>query len=105
MHVGTVSTVLSNRWKGFFLYHFSDSCLAFSKTDAGNTLSKATDSKVYSYRDRHSDSLCYQTVGEAAQEALAQARHVVVTVCPGQYCPFTPEAKSHSIIGRPHLLQ
>ena len=62
------------------------------------------DSKVFSYRDRHSDSLCYQTVCDDAQETLCKAKRVVVTVCPEQYRPFASEAKSHTIIGRPHFI-
>ncbi|XP_041456017.1 uncharacterized protein LOC121408570 [Lytechinus variegatus] len=76
--------------------------LWLSSTHA-STLLCGINSKVFSYRDRHSDDLAYSTVCQRVEDALVAANSVVVTVAPEQYRPWSQEAKDHNDmkLGRP----
>lgn len=56
---------------------------------------------VFSYKDRHSDELCFQTVSKSLEEIVHATRHVLVTLVPEQYRTYGVEAKTHSLLGRP----
>ncbi|XP_031554525.1 uncharacterized protein LOC116291494 [Actinia tenebrosa] len=109
---------------GFGLLHFCENCISslrhYRLTDmsetfyvgllssvwASNTsesaqMKKATPATVFSYRDAHSDEICFQTVSRELEIALLETKAVVATLIPEQYKPTAVEAKTHSILGRP----
>lgn len=62
---------------------------------------KVAPAGVFSFKDRHSDELCYQTVCEDLEKILQETKDVLMTLVPEQYRTFTTEAMTHSLLGRP----
>ncbi|XP_020903539.1 uncharacterized protein LOC110241957, partial [Exaiptasia diaphana] len=109
---------------GFGLVHFCKSCISSlrhyrltdssesfyvgllsavwaSNTSESSKMKKTTPATVFSFRDAHSDEICYQTVSSDLEDVLKETKAVVATLVPEQYKPTAIEAKSHSILGRP----
>lgn len=62
---------------------------------------QAVPAAVFSFKDKHSDELCYQTVSKFLEDILRDTKHVLVTLVPEQYRTYAVEAKTHILLGRP----
>ena len=115
----------SYKFYGFGLLHFCKNCISslrhYRLTDmsetfyvgllsavwASNTteameMKKVSPAAVFSFRDAHSDEICYQTVSKPLQDILQETGSIVATLVPEQYKPTCNEAKTHAILG--HML-
>jgi hypothetical protein len=72
-----------------------------STSEESAKMKEVVPAAVFSFKDRHSDELCYQTVSKSLEDIVHATRHVLVTLVPEQYRTFTMEAKTHSLLGRP----
>ena len=72
-----------------------------SNSEESKQMRKVAPAGVFSFKDRHSDELCYQTVSEDLEKILQETKDVLTTLVPEQYRTFTVVAKTHSLLGRP----
>ena len=72
-----------------------------SNSEESKQMRKVAPAGVFSFKDRHSDELCYQTVSEDLEKILQETKDVLTTLVPEQYRTFTAEAKTLSLLGRP----
>lgn len=72
-----------------------------SNSEESKRMRKVAPAGVFSFKDRHSDELCYQTVSEDLEKILQETKDVLMTLVPQQYRTFTTEAKTDSLLGRP----
>ncbi|CAB4007206.1 Hypothetical predicted protein [Paramuricea clavata] len=72
-----------------------------SKSEESKKMKETVPAAVFSYKDRHSDELCFQTVSESIQDIVNSTKHVLVTLVPEQYRTYAVEAKTRTLLGRP----
>ena len=72
-----------------------------SNSEESKRMRKVAPAAVFSFKDRHSDELCYQTVSKDLEQILQETKDLLVTLAPEQYRTCTVEAKTHSLLGRP----
>ena len=72
-----------------------------SKSEESRRMRQVVPAAVFSFKDRHSDELCYQTVSRNLEDIVRDTRHVLVTLVPEQYRTYALEAKTHTLLGRP----
>ena len=72
-----------------------------SNSEESKQMRKVAPAGVFSFKDRHSDELCYQTVSEDLEKILQETKDVLTTLVPEQCRTFTAEAKTLSLLGRP----
>lgn len=72
-----------------------------SASEESKKMKETVPAAVFSYKDRHSDELCFQTVSKSLEKIVHATRHVLVTLVPEQYRTYAVEAKTHSLLGRP----
>jgi hypothetical protein len=77
------------------------SAIWVSNTSEAKKMKEVSPAAVFSFRDAHSNEICYQTVSIPLQNIVKETCDVVATLIPEQYKPSSNEAKTHSILGRP----
>jgi hypothetical protein len=72
-----------------------------SKSEESRRMRQVVPAAVFSFKDRHSNELCFQTVSKNLEDIVRDTRHVLVTLVPEQYRTYAVEAKTHTLHGRP----
>ncbi|KAL9978175.1 hypothetical protein ACROYT_G015666 [Oculina patagonica] len=72
-----------------------------SNSKESKRMRKVAPVAVFSFKDRHSDELCYKTISKDLEQILQETKDVLVTLVPVQYRTFTAEAKTPFLLGRP----
>ena len=69
------------------------SAIWVSNTSEGKKMKEVSPPAVFSFRDVHSNEICYQTVSIPLQNIVKETCDVVATLIPEQYKPSSNEAK------------